>query len=125
MLSTILHLPRLLWQRYDVVIDLQNNIYSEIVRKAIRPAAWTVFDRFSPVPAGERTRLTIEAVGLGAIEMNNHFRLKDEHLGLNILKSYGWNGTDWLVVLNPAGFVGTRNWKIENYIQFAGIWLDR
>ncbi|HJU45448.1 MAG TPA: hypothetical protein VJ647_01635, partial [Chitinophagaceae bacterium] len=45
LLSTLLHLPRLLWQRYDVVLDLQNNIYSEIVRKATRPAAWTVFDR--------------------------------------------------------------------------------
>jgi ADP-heptose:LPS heptosyltransferase len=124
MISTLLHLPRLVWQRYDVVLDLQNNIYSEIVRKAVRPAAWTVFDRFSPLPAGERTRLTIEAAGLGKIEMSNHFRLKNENTGLNILKNNGWNGTDQLVVLNPAGFVETRNWKIENYVQFANLWLD-
>lgn len=125
MLSTFLHLPKLLWQRYDVVLDLQNNIYSEIVRKAVRPAAWTVFDRFSPLPAGERTRLTIEAAGFGKIEMDNHFRLKNEHFGLTILKNNGWNGTDQLVVLNPAGFVETRNWKVENYVQFARLWLAR
>lgn len=124
MLSTLFHLPRLLWQRYDMVLDLQNNIYSKIVRKTIRPVAWTVFDRFSPMPAGERTRLTIEAAGLGKIEMENHFRLKNERLGEDLLKSNGWNGTDPLVVLNPAGFVGTRNWKIENYIQFARLWLE-
>lgn len=125
MLSTLLHLPRLLWHRYDVVIDLQNNIYSEIVRKTIHPTAWAIFDRFSPVPAGERTRLTIEAAGFGKIVMNNHFRLKDENLGRNILNKNGWKGTDQLVVLNPAGFVETRNWEIEKYVQFARLWLSR
>lgn len=125
LLNVLLFLPRLLLCRYDLVLDLQNNLHSEIVRKVVRPKAWAVFDRFSPVPAGERTRLTIEAAGLGEIKMNNQFRLKDQHLGLNILKRNGWNGSDQLVVLNPAGFVETRNWAPENYIAFAGMWLNR
>jgi heptosyltransferase-2 len=28
-------------------------------------------------------------------------------------------------VLNPAGFVETRNWSIQNYIKFAFLWLDQ
>ncbi|HEY1872329.1 MAG TPA: glycosyltransferase, partial [Chitinophagaceae bacterium] len=58
-------LPKLLWRQYDVVIDLQNNDLSEFIKKAVRPKAWSVFDRFSTKAAGERTALTIEAIGLG------------------------------------------------------------
>lgn len=121
---TLLLLPRLLLRRYEVIIDLQNNIVSQTVRKTLRPAAWSGFDRFSKIAAGERTRLTIEAVGLGQCRMDNHFRLKDESRGAALLKKNGWNGTDPLAVLNPAGFVATRNWSIPNYIQFARLWLD-
>jgi lipopolysaccharide heptosyltransferase II len=125
LLSTIFLLPKLFIQRYDAIIDLQNNILSKIVRKTTMPSAWSVFDRFSPVAAGERTRLTIEAIGLGKNKINSNFRLKDKNRGLTILKNNGWNETDKLVVLNPAGFVETRNWSIQNYIKFARLWQDR
>jgi len=122
---TALLLPRLFLKRYDVVIDLQNNIVSETVRKVLLPKAWSVFDKASPVAAGERTRLTIEAIGLGPCPMDNHFRLKDPGRGLDFLKARGWNGTDKLVVLNPAGFVETRNWPIPYYARFARLWLEQ
>ncbi|HWK04828.1 MAG TPA: glycosyltransferase family 9 protein [Puia sp.] len=122
---TLLLIPRLWLRRYEVIIDLQNNIVSQTVRKTIRPAAWSEFDRFSKIAAGERTRLTIEAVGLGPCCMDNHFRLKDESRGIALLQQNGWNGTDPLVVLNPAGFVVTRNWSIPNYIRFARLWLEQ
>jgi ADP-heptose:LPS heptosyltransferase len=125
MLHTLLLLPKLLLQRYDVVIDLQNNIYSDIVRKTLWPKAWCVFDRFSPVAAGERNRLTIEAAGLGVNQMNTPLRLKDENAGAAILKANGWNGTDKLVVFNPAGFVVTRNWPMTSYAAFAQLWLQQ
>jgi len=64
-------LPKLLLQRYDMIIDLQNNRISEIVRKVLRPAAWCVFDRFSPVAAGERTRLTMSVPALRARSLEN------------------------------------------------------
>ena len=124
-LYALLLIPRLFFRRYEVIIDLQNNIVSRIVRKTLRPAAWSEFDRFSKMAAGERTRLTIEAIGLGACRMDNHFRLKDENRGPELLKKNGWNGTDPLVVLNPAGFVATRNWSLPNYVQFARLWLER
>jgi heptosyltransferase II len=124
MVYTLLMLPRMLWQRYDMVIDLQNNIYSDIVRKTLMPKAWSVFDRFSPVAAGERNRLTIEALGLGSNPMATGLKLKDENSGSAIVKANGWNGKDKLVVLNPAGFVATRNWPIDHYVAFAKLWLQ-
>jgi heptosyltransferase-2 len=124
-LLALLQLPRLLLQRYDVVIDLQNNDYSEIIRRVLRPKAWAVFDKTSPVAAGERTRLTIEAIGLGECEMDTDFRLKHEDEGLVLLRNTGWNGSDELVVLNPAGLNATRNWPIQNYVSFARLWLEQ
>lgn len=122
---TFLLLPRLLLQRYDVIIDLQNNIISETVRKILLPKAWSVFDKFSPIAAGERNRLTIEAIGLGKNQLDTSFRLKAPAKGLSILKKNGWNERDRLVVLNPAGFFETRNWDMVNYVQFARLWLNK
>src|ERR1700681_3130112 len=116
-------LPRLIFRRYDVVIDLQNNIISRLVRKSIRPAAWSQFDRFSPVAAGERTRLTIEATGLGKNPPHHHFHLKNEQAGSDLLLENGWVRNNALVILNPAGAFVTRNWPIDNYVQFAKLWL--
>ena len=125
LLHTFLLLPKLLSRRYDMIIDLQNNTVSRVVRRVLRPKAWSAFDRFSPIAAGERTRLTIEAAGFAGIRMNTRFRLKEENRGCTILKNSGWNGTDMLVVLNPAGFVETRNWAMQNYVEFARRWLKQ
>lgn len=114
-------LPRLLAQRYEVVIDLQNNFLSRWIRKALRPPAWGEFDRFSPLSAGERTRRTIEAVGIGAVEIAP-LQLKDDSPGMELLEEAGWQREDPLVVLNPAGYFPTRNWQLENYVEFARLW---
>jgi len=123
LLHTLLMLPHLLLRRYDVILDLQNNIYSDIVRKALRPKAWALYDKFSPVSAAERYRLTIEAVGLGRNQASHRLQLKDATQGLGLLYSKGWNGEDDLVALNPAGAFITRNWDIKNYAAFARLWL--
>jgi lipopolysaccharide heptosyltransferase II len=115
-------LPKLLSQRYDVVLDLQNNNVSRIVRKALFSKAWSAFDRFSPIPGGERYRMTIEAAGLGTNRAANKFSLKHEKVGKEILKKNGWLGED-LLVLNPAGAFPTRSWELNNYVGFAKSWL--
>lgn len=123
---TGLLLPLLMLQRYDVVIDLQNNIISRIVRQTLRPEAWSLFDRFSPIAAGESTRLTIEAIGLCKCSADNMgFKFKYDGGLVNILRKNGWNGSSDLVLLNPAGAFITRNWPVENYIEFANLWLNR
>lgn len=70
-------LPKILMRRYDVVLDLQNNLISRMVRKAVMPRAWSEFDRFSTFAAGERTQLTIEAIGLGQNIPASGFILKE------------------------------------------------
>ena len=122
---TSLLIPQLFLRRYDVVIDLQNNIVSRTVRKLLFPGAWCEFDRFSANAAGERNRMTIEAVGLGKNKLCTNLKLKSIGKGQEILRANGWNGTDKLVVLNPAGFFITRNWSMENYVAFSNLWLQK
>ena len=124
-LHTCLLLPKLLLKRYDVVIDLQNNEISRLVRKILMAGAWSSFDRFSPAAAGERTRMTIEAVGLGGNAISSGFHFKDHVHPFMILKNNGWDGKSKLVVLNPAGAFPSRNWPLENYNAFAELWLHR
>lgn len=126
LLYACLLLPQLLLRRYDVVIDLQNNIVSRIVRKTLAPKAWSEFDRFSAKAAGESTRLTIEAIGLGKCYADeNGFKFKMTDDDTFILKENGWDGISELVVLNPAGAFITRNWPAENYTDFAELWLKQ
>ncbi|MEP7163294.1 MAG: glycosyltransferase family 9 protein [Ferruginibacter sp.] len=125
-LYTGLLLPKLMLSRYDVVIDLQNNIVSEFTRRALMPKAWSLFDRFSPIAAGESTRLTIEAIDLGnCFADDTGFKFKNGNEVVGLLKNNGWDGKSELVILNPAGAFITRNWPTENYAGFAKCWLGR
>ncbi len=131
LLSTGWLLPRLMMRRYEAVLDLQNNIVSRIVRCSLLPRAWSEFDRFSPVAAGERTRLTIEAAGLGkwlgdvqagADRRGPVFNMNNREEALRLLKDNGWDGKSPLVLLNPAGAFPSRNWPLSNYTAFAKRW---
>src|SRR5690349_575400 len=46
-LFSMMLLPHLLFQKYDVVIDLQNHRISKIIRILLRAKAWGEFDRSS------------------------------------------------------------------------------
>jgi len=120
---TILLLPTLLFRRYDIVIDLQNNKLSRLVRKTLNPSAWVEFDKDSPLSAGERNKRTIEAVGLGTNNLANRLYLKSNLNAKEILINNGWDPEKKIVVLNPAGVFETRNWPIEYYVAFAKLWL--
>lgn len=118
-------LPQLFFRRYDIVIDLQNNLISRIVRTSLFPKAWSAFDKYSANAAGERNRSTIEAIGLGPNRMETSFSMKAPVKGTEILKQYGWKGSGMLVVLNPAGFFETRNWPMQYYFEFTELWLAK
>jgi heptosyltransferase-2 len=122
--STLL-LPRLFLNRYDVILDLQNNIVSQFFRKTLMPKAWSEFDRFSPIPAGERTKYTIEAAGFRNSYPDTNLALKDEKKGITILQKNGWDSDNDLIILNPAGAFVTRNWPINNYAIFAKQWMQQ
>ena len=120
----LLLIPRLLLRRYDIVIDLQNNTLSRLVRKTLMPSAWSEFDRTSPIPAGERTRHTIEAIGLWKNKAAEKFQLKNDLNAKETLIENGWDEKSDLVILNPAGVFETRNWPIDYYSSFAKLWLN-
>ncbi|HTS45984.1 MAG TPA: glycosyltransferase family 9 protein [Puia sp.] len=123
-LHTCFLLPELLFRQYDVVLDLQNNIVSRLVRKVLSPPAWSEFDRFSPMAAGESTRLTIEATGIGKSFANPGFKFKNDLDEVELLKLNGWDERNELVILNPAGAFMSRNWPIDNYVEFANLWVS-
>jgi len=122
-LLSIIKMPSLWMQRYDVVLDLQNHRISKIIRKLLTPKAWVQFDRSSPLSAGERTRQTIEALWKWKISLETKFVLKREWSIQDLLLKNGWKRDCELVVLNPAGFFPSRNWPVENYVMFAKLWL--
>jgi heptosyltransferase II len=124
LLGAVTLLPRLVARRYDVVIDLQRSDVSRLVRRLVMPSCWAEFDRFSPLAAGERTRRTIEAAGLGPAGASSRLRLKDDTLGLSQLRQGNWRDGQSLVVLNPAGGWPTKNWPLRHYAEFARLWRE-
>jgi ADP-heptose:LPS heptosyltransferase len=113
---------RLRLRRYQLVLDLQRNRISRMVRRALSPRAWSEFDRFSPRLAGERTRSTIEAAGVGPLDVRPDLVLRRPEAGLGKLRVAGWNGTSELVILNPGGAFEGRRWPVESYVRFAELW---
>ena len=104
----VLMLPYLWWQRYEVVLDLQNHKISRMLRYMLFPSCWSEFDRSSKITAGERTRQTIAAILVGDIQIE---RVQThEAKSSELLLIHGWDGKSPLVVLNPAGAFITRNW---------------
>ena len=125
LIKTFFLLPKLFVNRYDIIIDLQNNRIGKIVRKVLLPEAWSAYDRFSPISGAERYRLTIEAAYPFRNKAANNFILKHPSAGLQKLIENNWREENALVVLNPAGAFETRNWNIDNYATFAKLWLNK
>ncbi len=122
LLSLLLLLPRLKFNKYDVVIDLQRNKLSKLVRRFLNPSAWSEIERFSATSAGDKYQKGIEAIGFCSIDLNTGLQLKNADAGKIKLTKAGWNPSYKLVVLNPAGAFSTRNWEIENYVKYAELW---
>jgi heptosyltransferase-2 len=122
---TIFLLPYLWWQRYEVVLDLQNHKISRMVRRMLFPACWSEFDRTSKIPAGERTRQTIKATRLCDIRIEPVVIQKNKSDVSGLLVENGWDGKNPFVILNPSGAFITRNWPIKNYLSFAEQWIEK
>ena len=124
LLLSLFLLPVLLARRYDMVLDVQNSPISRLVRRVLRPRAWSQFDKRSTRPAGERTRLTIEAAGLPFNPPSPALVWRSDLGARALLTRHGWNGTDPLFVLNPGGAFASRHWPEEYYVRFARLWAQ-
>jgi len=114
-------LPKLLFNRYDVLIDLQNNRLTKYMQFFLRIKSYTLFDKSSPIYAGDRNKNTINALGLATVEfsvLNSLKPLNDEAL----LKKYNVSKELKYVVINPAGAFENRNWDLDNYVNLCRLW---
>ncbi len=121
----LLLIPYLWWQRYDVVLDLQNHKISRVVRFLLFPVCWSQFDRSSANAAGYRTKKTIEAAHICKSEISTAYGVRKKFDVNSILRKGGWDDKGDLVILNPAGAFVTRNWPLENYLIFANAWIEK
>ncbi len=112
---------------YDLVLDLQRNWMSRIVRLLISPKAWAEFDRFSPIPAGERTLQVFQKAGITGLEARCDLHPSEAALrqATDLLRAHGWDGVKPIVLLNPGGLWETRNWPLSSYAALCGLWLKR
>jgi heptosyltransferase II len=113
-------------RKYDVVLDLQRNWKSRLIRRVIHPSSWGEFDRFVMLPACQRTLHTFHNAGFTGLEPD--FLLEFNRGSLDdaaaLLSSHGWQPGERLVLLNPAGLWETRQWPLENYLELARRWPD-
>lgn len=117
---------RLRERHYDVILDLQRNWMSRLIRIAASPRAWAEFDRFSALPAGVRTQAVFHAVGFADLEPMYAFPIStsERSRAESLLVENGWNRRSPLVVLNPAGLWESRNWPMSSYRDLGGMWLS-
>lgn len=118
----VLKLPWLWRQRYDAVIDLQNHKLSRFVRMVLCCEAWSAFECYEPIAAGERTRRAIESLWHWRIGMHPFFNLSGSPPDALLASSGRVDGTE-LVVLDPAGHFESRNWPLDHYVAFAEAWI--
>jgi len=119
----LLMLPVLWLQRYDAILDLQNNRVTKIIRRILNPPSWTEFDLYSQSSAGERTRKTIEALWTWKILPQFNFPIgPGASQGVELLNAGGFRSGNELIILNPAGYCPSRSWPLKNYVDFARQW---
>jgi heptosyltransferase-2 len=124
LLLSLRWIPFLWWQRYDVILDLQNHRLSRIIRKLLIVKYWSEFDRNSPVSAGERTQVAINSSAVAIVKIANSIKFQWQPVEEK-MKSNGWQQGKPFIILNPAGGFESRNWPIEYYSDFAKRWLKK
>ena len=118
-------IPALFRERYDIVIDLQRNSMSRMIRRFLHPKSYCEYDRFSYHTAGERTKITIDKLGFSPLPHTGaQLQPRDKNIGLDKLFSTNYHPEKKLFFLNPAGNFVTKNWPLEYYVQFALKWLE-
>jgi heptosyltransferase II len=115
--------PRLVRERYDIVLDLQRNTVSRFIRRVLSPASYSEFDRYSPRSAGERVRRTIDALRIAALpEELPTIALRPTPIDDRKWYSAGYTRGEKYSIVNPAGSSDTKNWPITHYERFIELW---
>ncbi len=121
LLAFLFLFPSLLFRKYDCVIDLQNNNLTKVMRFFLNVKTFSLFDKVSANYAGDRYKKTINALGLAEVEFKTLTCFKEINEQM-LLAKYGLQKNKF-VVINPAGAFETRNWNLDNYVEFCILWL--
>lgn len=124
LLKALLKLPSLWLMRFDVVIDLQNNLTSRAIRRFLMPKAWTEFDKSSRVSAADRTQSCIAALALADVKIEANLAQQNRERFQSLIESNKLE-TGKFVILNPCGAFSSRNWPLERYAEFGQLWAAR
>lgn len=124
-LSTIL--PALRKHKYELILDMQRNVFSRWLRFLLHPEAYAEFDRYSPRSALKRYQWSFEQSGLGKMQEDYSFahRYLTSEKAQIYLNRYPQLKENSVIILNPAGAFPTRNWPIEYYINFMQLWNEK
>ena len=114
-------------RRYDLVMDIQRNPLSRLIRIMINAPSWSEFDRYSPRAASDRVLSTIALGGAAGAVHEIPVPLVEgrTEAARELLEHEGWDGSTRLVVFNPAGLWVTRNWPLERYVELYRLWSMR
>jgi len=117
----LLLLPRLLGNRYDVFIDLQNHKLTKWMRFLLQIKAYAIFDKVSSNYAGDRYRNTINALGFVKVEFTPLTSIRKINEPALFQKFNLSHETEYIVI-NPAGAFVNRNWSVDHYVDFCMQW---
>lgn len=105
--------------RWDIVLDLQRNDESRMVRRRIGAPAFGEMDRFSAHHGLERTLRAVTGAGL-EVEPLLVPHLKTELIAAARARlEAAAPGSETFVLLNPAGCFATRRWPVERWVELA------
>jgi ADP-heptose:LPS heptosyltransferase len=112
--------------RWEVVLDLQRNRESRLLRRLLFPEAWGEFDRYSGNSCVDRSRVPVREAGLGELEIPYRVRIRPElrEKSATLLRSMGWKNES-LLLLNPCSSWETRQWPDERWIELARRWSGK
>jgi len=107
--------------KYDIVVDLQNNKFSRMIRRIISAERFSGFENFEETSHCQRVIDAFTKAGLENVKNDFDITLLEEQVndGRNILLGSGWDGKQKIILVNPAGMYETRRWGTENYLKLS------
>lgn len=112
--------------KYDIVIDLQNNKFSRVVRKLTAAKRHSEFEKYAEKSHSERVIDTFKSAGFKNVTNDFSMDVEEQQLKIcrEILLNNGWDGIKKVILINPAGLYETRKWGIENYLGLSQLLIN-
>lgn len=105
--------------QWDIVLDLQRNDESRMLRRQLRAPAFGEMDRFSARHGLERTQRAVTSAGLEIEPLLVPHMQPELIAAARARLEVAVPGSKTFVLLNPAGFFATRRWPVTRWVELA------